>query len=200
LRNRLAYALAALIFGVSLIGYTIAGVSFTQMTGVRLQEIGDAVTAMPRVPVPGQSDIQLPEAGEYTIFYEAPSGQTGSEPPELQIEMKAEDGGVVQIHPTEQRISYEFDRSGVSVHQFQVSRPGRYQVVARYPEGGADTPAVLAFGMGLGSRIEDAVGHGGWWLLWTVGITIAVVIAALTYFGKLGSVPNRVGGADPSPQ
>lgn len=188
MRNRLAYALAAIIFGVSLIGYIDAGVTVSHQ---HLQKIGEAISAMPRASIPGESDVRLPDPGEYTIFYERPSGQTGNDPPEMRIELLTEDGGLVQTRSVEQKTTYEFDSSGVSVQTFHVSRPGVYRVVAAYPEGSGEPPAVLAFGTGLDKQISEAVGTGVRWLLWSAGIAAAVAIAALTYFRQPDPLPSR---------
>jgi hypothetical protein len=188
-KDHLAYTLAALIFGASLIGYTVTGVTFSQ-SYERLEEISEAIAAMPRASLPGESDIYLPDPGEYTIFFEAPSNQTGNASPELRIELLSEDGRLVQTHRAETRISYEFDPSGVSAYTVQISRPGDYRVMAAYPEGSSEPPAVIAFGMGLDRRISEAVVPGVWWLLWSAGIAVAVVIAALTYFRRPDSLPD----------
>lgn len=186
MRDRLAYVLAAAILGASLIGYTVSGGQIFE----RLEEVSEVVKTLPRASIPGESDVHLPDPGEYTIFFERPSGQTGNDPPELRIELSAEDGGSVQTRIAEKRISYDFDPSGVSVHTFQISRPGVYRVVAAYPEGSDETPAVLAFGKGLDAQIGEAVGTGAWWLFWSVGIAVGVAIAALTYFRQPHPSPN----------
>lgn len=190
MRARIAYALAALIFGVSLIGYTATGLTVGQIYE-RLEEISGVVRAMPRAPIPGEADVHLPDPGEYTIFFEAPAGQTGNDPPELRIEVSAEDGGPVQTRSAVTKVSYELELSGVSVRTFQITRPGVYRVVAAYPEGSGESPAVLAFGMGLDRRINDALVPGIWWLVWFAGIAVATTIAALTYFRQPDPLPSR---------
>jgi hypothetical protein len=188
-KDRLAYALAALIFGPSLIGYTVTGNTVSQ-TNERLQEFAEVIRALPRASIPGESDVQLSDGGEYTIFFERSSSQMGTDPPELRIELLGEDGVLVQPRNAEKRINYEFDRWGVSAYTVQISRPGGYRVMASYPEGSDEPPAELVFGMGIDRRISEAVGQGAWWLFWHAGIAVAVVIAALTYFRRPHPLPD----------
>jgi hypothetical protein len=118
--------------------------------GVRaMLSLGDAVA---RVVVPGNAELTLAEAGEYSIWHEYRSVVDGTgfvnEPdlPGLRCALRAPDtGDAVALAPSSASASYSIgSRAGVLVWRFRAERPGTYALSCRYAAGQAGPNAVLA--------------------------------------------------------
>lgn len=117
-----------------------------------------------RFVAPGSADLDLQEAGEYTIFYENQSYlngrlySTAEQIPGLQIMVTEKTTGrSPAINPSLSGSSYSMgSRSGRSIMAFDVEQPGIYQINASYSKGtGPDV--VLAVGHEFAERLFSRV-------------------------------------------
>ncbi|NPV62114.1 MAG: hypothetical protein HPY61_05690 [Methanotrichaceae archaeon] len=138
------YALAALII--------IAGTAMSFQ--LLMSGLGSITEGLTQVIVPGESSLDLPAAGEYTIFYESLSAaegriySTGDDISGLEIRIiNKTEGFLVPTYPPFSQMSYDLGgRSGQSVLAFQIDQPGEYLLSASYPPGSEGPDAVLAVG------------------------------------------------------
>ena len=129
-----------------------------------------------QIVAPGTSDVNLKEAGEYTIFYENQSyvdGRffyTGDNIPGLQIKViEKSTGNKLSTYSSPGSLTYSMgSRFGRAILAFRVSRPGIYQLSAYYPSDHEGHQVVLA------------VGHG-----FIEGILSTVTISLAAFFGSL---------------
>jgi hypothetical protein len=129
------------------------------------------------VTVPGENLLELPSAGNYTIFYEYRSAignrlYSGSpdEIPELTCKLSTEEGRSVDLIPKVggARYSSMGGPAGVSLFQFKVHDKGRYALNCYYEDGRAEPDVVLAVSGGF------TVGT-----LRTMGITALILLVAM---------------------
>ncbi len=148
--SRWYYVLAALIF--------IAGEAvFFSYIFSNLGGIGEGLT---QVVVPGNSDLNLSEAGKYTVFYENESSvngriySTGQDISGLQVEIKNKSTGFkVPLHSPQGSTTYSIGgRTGRSILEFDIVQSGFYELSGWYPNG-AGPEVVLAVGKGLFDNI-----------------------------------------------
>jgi len=170
------YVLAAAIF---IAGAAVAGM----LLYTRLQSLA---SELPQFVVPGSVEIDLAEAGTYTIFHERVSvvdGRyyTADDVSDLAVtlESQATGAGIALAAPA-LTTSYEFGgRSGVSILSFEIGKPGRYRLAAAYGGGQQGPAVVLTVGHGfmreLTMMILSVMGIG----FGTAGIAIAIAIATL---------------------
>jgi hypothetical protein len=136
-------------------GAAIIAAGFAGFVVVLLQGILGLSDSLVVIMVPGEKEMDFPKAGTCTVFHEYasmvggrvysnPSGLTG-----LICEARPLDGGsAVPLQASSVSSSYTLgDRHGVSIGKFDIDRPGTWVVSARYPDGAAGPPAVLAAGM-----------------------------------------------------
>lgn len=105
-----------------------------------------------QVVVPGRNDIRLSEAGKYTIFYEHKSVvensvySTSEDIPGIQVVLTTEDAGTeIPLSKRSMSSSYTIGgRSGVSLFDFTIDRPGTYEIAASYPSSIHGPQIVLA--------------------------------------------------------
>lgn len=195
--SRWWYALAAVLLGISVPGFTVADMSFLQRWPQAMQEFSDHIAAMCRVAaVPGASEIVLQEPGEYFVFLEGLTDEQKeqSDPPGLDVVLETAAGERVPMNSVWRRTTYTLVHSGISVWSFQVTAPGPYRVIIADPAGSAETHWVLAFGRDLKSRILQLLAAGAWPLVWMAGIAAAVVIAAVTYFRRRDTAASATAG------
>lgn len=145
------YALAALII--------IAGMAMSFQ--LLMSGLGSITEGLTQVIVPGESSLDLPAAGEYTIFYESRSAaegriySTGDDVSGLEIKIiNKTEGFLVPTYPPFSQMSYDLGgRSGQSVLAFQIDQPGEYLLSASYPPGSEGPDAVLAVGQAFFSNL-----------------------------------------------
>ncbi len=135
-------AIASLVMGIGAEGFFTLVKDFDSDTGAVLQ----------RVVVPGSGELDLSEAGEYTIFYEYRSEvngveyHTGSNLPEMDCSLTAGETEVL-VSPSYTHANYQFDfkdRAGVAVMQFEIDQPGTYTLACAYTDGSERPEIVLA--------------------------------------------------------
>jgi ABC-type transport system involved in multi-copper enzyme maturation permease subunit len=146
-------SILVLIVGFSIFGWWLFS-SISTMAGGLIQ-----------VAAPGTADLNLQEAGEYTIFYENQSFVNGSfystrdNIAGLQIEIIEKSSGIrLPAYSPPGRFTYCFgSRSGQSILAFQISHPGSYQLNAFYLPDYQGPKVVLAIGHNLTERIVATV-------------------------------------------
>ena len=127
-----------------------------------LSSIPEKLTQM---EAPGTSEMTFAEPGSYTIFYEHRSMiggrvyDTGGNLSGLQCTVVSkETGAPVSLTQPSGRTSYTLgNRAGRSVLEFNIDRPGLYQVSATYPDVGDGQRVVLAVGQGVAGIITATV-------------------------------------------
>lgn len=148
------YGLAVLII---VVGFSIFAWSI-------YSSFSDMGSELSQVVMPGGSDLDLKEPGEYTVFYENQTYvngkfySTGAQIPGLQIRVSEKaTGRELSTYPTPGGFTYSFGgRFGQSITTFRVERPGIYQINAFYPSG-KGPEVVLAVGRGFAEGIFSSV-------------------------------------------
>lgn len=126
------------------------GVLFdAQFLLTRIQGLG---ADMRQVVVPGSTNLDLAEPGEYTIFHERRSvvdGQlyTSFDISGLRVSVVGPDGAPVSLNQPAMTSRYTFNgREAFSIFTFRVERPGTYRLTAAYADGRTQPQAVLSVG------------------------------------------------------
>ena len=174
------YVLAALVLAAGLAGaavFVVRGIS----------DVTDFMESWTQMVVPGQHELTLAEAGEYTVYHEYRSSIEGKvysmeqgSLPGLECTLLSKASGE-QIPLSEATVhsTYSFgSRSGVSVFDFEVSSPGTYVFSAQYSEGQEGPEAVMAVGQGIVKEILVAI--FGALVSFFVGIGVAIAITVIT--------------------
>lgn len=179
--SRAWYVVAAVIF----FGAVAGGIGFL------LSGLGSLGAGLVQVVVPGSADLDLKEAGTYTVFHEYASQADGrvlmsSDITGLRVTVRPIGGGRdIAVTPPSGRTRYSLGgRSGRSVLAFAIETPGMYRLSAQYDDGRREPQAVLAVGSGFA---------GG--LLTTIIATLAIVFAGLTTAIILTGVSGPGAGA-----
>jgi hypothetical protein len=160
------YALAAMVF--------LAGLGFFVL--MLWKGLTGTMSKLQQVVAPGKAEITLSESGDYTIFYEHESVignrvySTGEDVSGLECVLVSKPLGTpVELSRSTVDATYSFGgRSGKSVFDFHIDRPGVYELASRYPPGREGPVIVLA------------VGHGV-----TMGILTTVFAALGIFFGSI---------------
>lgn len=148
--SRWYFVLAA---GIFLAGIVIAALVIgSSAEGFFKDFDADMGKVMQRVIVPGSGELDLSEAGSYTIFYEYRSEvngvkyQTGSNLPDMNCSLTAGETEVM-ILPSVSQAHYHFDlqdRAGIAVMKFEIEQPGTYTLACEYTDGSERPEIVLA--------------------------------------------------------
>jgi len=149
-----------------------------------LSEITDKLTQM---EAPGTAEMTFSEAGKYTIFYERRSVingkvyDTGDKLSGLWCTVVSkETGEPVQLTQSSVNTRYTFgDRSGVSVLDFNIEKPGVYEVSAKYPDNPNGQKVALAVGTGVTGKIVGTALGGVAVMLGS--FALAILIGVLTF-------------------
>lgn len=151
-----------------------------------LSGIGDGMT---RGVVPGSIMLDLADAGTYTIFHESEAvidGRVYSSDhiDGLRVAVSDEGGGSpVTVKAAGASTRYSLSgHTGVSVLAFDIARPGRYRLTARYDGGKTEPVAVLAVGQGFVGRLIGTI--FGAVAAAFAGVIIGLVIALITFFQR----------------
>lgn len=163
----------------------VAGVSLFVFLLIR--GIGGITDKLVQMEAPGTAEMTFQETGTYTVFYERQSVMggrvynTGQNLQGLWVNVVSkETGDQAPITQSSTRTTYTIGgRSGVSVLEFNVDRPGVYQISAAYRDNRAGQPVVLAIGHGVAGRIVGTV-LGGLGALFG-SILLAAIIFAVTF-------------------
>jgi hypothetical protein len=138
------YGLAMLIIVIGFLGF--AGLIYSGVSNIE--------SGLVQIKAPGNTDLDLKEPGEYTLFYENRSYfngtiyNTGEQIPELQISVvEKASGQTLATYPASGSTYSMGSRTGRSVMSFNVEKTGIYWINASYPrEPGPEV--VLALGRG----------------------------------------------------
>ena len=173
-RNRRDLVLPLLIVtaGLLIFGWTI----FSSISGIGEELI--------QVIAPGTMDLDLEEAGDYTIFYENVSffenrlystGETFPSGLEINI-VDLSSGERVDLQPPMGSSTYSIGgRSGRSIATFKVDHPGTYRMTTQYSPGSEGPEVVLAVGHEFMMKIISAI------LISFAAFFGSIVVAALVF-------------------
>lgn len=153
-RRELSLAVLVILAGIFVFGWTI----FSGISGIDEELV--------QVIAPGNADLYLEEAGDYTIFYENmtffenelySTGRTF--PSGLEIEVvDLSSGEKADLRPPTGSSTYTIGgRSGRSIATFKVDHPGIYRMTTRYSPGREGPEVVLAVGHEFMMRIFSAM-------------------------------------------
>lgn len=151
--SRWYYALGAAI--------VIVGIAYSAT--FLIAGLGKMVGELQQIPAPGDSDLLLPQAGEYVVFYEGKTTfqgrvyTTGESMPGLEIEIvnKTTGSRVASFLPSVSSSYSIMGRSGESLVAFRIDQPGIYELRSSYPESATGPQVVLAVGHDiLGSMLS----------------------------------------------
>lgn len=178
--GRWYYGLAVLV--------AVAGIALSIST--MISAISSLGSEMQQIVVPGESDLQLIDVGEYTVFYENQTVvdgriySTDENISGLRIEVKNKTTGIkVASYSPKGSFSYSFgDRTGRSVLAFNIEQPGIYQLSAEYPEGTNGPQVVLAVGHGLAGSLVSGIMLP--MMLFFGSIAAAAIIVIVTYLKR----------------
>jgi hypothetical protein len=179
------FSILVLIVGFSIFGWWLFS-SISNIAGGLIQ-----------VVTPGIADLNLQEAGEYTIFYENQSFvngiyySTSENIVGLQIEIvEKSTGNRLATYPPPGSFTYSFgSRSGRSILAFQISHPGRYQLNTFYSVDHQGPQVVLAIGRGLMERIASTVVVSV--VLFFGSIILSAVLAIIIYRKRQEALNQR---------
>lgn len=168
----------------------IIGLGVTLFFLITIKGISGIPDKLTQMEAPGMSEMTFSVAGKYTIFYEHQSVlngkvyDTGENLSGLwcNVISKETNSPVALTQPSVSTTYTVGNRSGVSVLEFTIERPGVYQVSAKYPEKPDGHKVVLALGHGVASTITATV-VGALSALFG-SIALAVVIAIIIFMKR----------------
>jgi hypothetical protein len=172
--SRWYYALAGAVI--------VAGAAYFGIT------IWKGVSSIPsklqQVVAPGKAQLKLGMPGDYTIYYESQSVignrvySTGQDVPGLECTLVSKTTGApVALSRSTVDSTYSFGgRSGRSVFDFHIDRPGAYEFTSGYPEGRQGEEVVLAVGQGVAMGIVKMVFQALGILFGSIALTIAIAL------------------------
>ncbi|MFB3922884.1 MAG: hypothetical protein ACE145_14260 [Terriglobia bacterium] len=156
--SRFYYALAGAIF---VAGWVLFGIFL-------YRNISKLPEKLQQLVVPGKTDITLAKAGTYTIYHEYRS-TIGSRVysnrryiPGLQCRVRSvATGSEIPVSDALASSNYSYgSRAGVSLFDFEIDRPGIYEISGGYEDTGEGPPVVLAIGQGIVREILFTVFGG----------------------------------------
>lgn len=177
--NRNDVSPAAWYYGLAVL---IIVIGFAAFAGFMYQGISNMQNDLLQMKAPGAAELNLSEAGEYTIFYENKSYLDGTvynteeEMPNLHVSLKEmATGNDLALHASNESLTYNIgDRSGRSIMAFEVARPGIYQLDASY-SGGEGPQVVLAIGKGMAEGMLSSIIFSIAALISSIAIAAAIV-------------------------
>lgn len=188
--TRLYYALAALVFVAGWVLFALF--LFKNLSGLS--------SKLQQVVVPGKAELNLAQAGTYTIYYEYESVvgsklySTGRSLSGLECAVTAKATGAnVPVSSTTVSSHYSLgSRSGFGVFDFTIDRPGIYVLSAQYAEGHEGPEVVLAVGQGFTTGILTTVFGGLAIVFGSMGLAVALAIyTALKRYQAQKRAPDR---------
>ena len=149
-----------------------------------ISRIGENLT---QVVVPGKSQLALPKPGKYTIFHEHQSVvgnkvySTSQELSGLECSLVSKTtGDEIVLLPSAMNSTYSMgSRSGVSIFDFQIERPGAYELSAQYSGDQEGPEVVLAVGQGFAADIFKTVFGALGILFGSIGLAVAIIVITL---------------------
>ena len=138
------------------------------------------VDDLQRVPIPGQGEVTLAEAGGYTVYYEADGVAESGEIPEATVSLArveaGDDSAGVALESYDGSFTYDVSgHEGQAVLTFTVDEPGTYLLAASdVSEAGGTLAVGRSLTGGMGGRIALAG------LVAVLGIAGGVLIVIVT--------------------
>ena len=176
-RKWYAGALLLVLAGVALAGLSV----YSQLTGLAAH--------VPQIVVPGRADLTLSRPGTYTIYLEREAVVNGrlyttdDAIAGLRVQITSVSGGAVEMSTPSVSSNYAISgRAGEAVLAFTIAEPGRYQLVASYPDGRAEPQGVVAVGLGVPERIFTAILQA--MAFAGIGFVLGVVVAVVTFLRR----------------
>lgn len=174
-------------YGLAVLVAIIGTVFFAVFLFKSLSGLADGLI---QVVVPGESDIVLTGPGNYTVFYEHQSVvgnkiySTGEHLSGLQCFLiEKSTGSEIALPPASVGSSYSIGgRSGKSVLEFNIDKPGSYEFSAWYPEGQKGPEVVLAIGHNFTFKLMGTI-FGGI-AIFLSSVVIAVAITIITFLKR----------------
>jgi hypothetical protein len=172
--GRWYYGLAAVVF---ISGWVLFGLFlYRNLSGIS--------SKLQQVVVPGKTELSLNRPGSYTIYYEQESVvgskvySTSRSLSGLECTVTAKaTGEEVALSRTAVSSRYSVGgRSGYSVFDFKIDRPGIYEIAAQYPEGQEGPEAVLAVGQGFTMGVLTTVFGGLAIVFGSIGLGVAIAV------------------------
>ena len=172
--GRWYYGLAAAVF---ISGWVLFGLFlYRNLSGIS--------SKLQQVVVPGKTQLSLNRPGSYTIYYEQESVvgskvySTSRSLSGLECTVTAKATGE-EVALSRAAVSARYSvggRSGYSVFDFKIDRPGIYEIAAQYPEGQEGPEAVLAVGQGFTMRVLTTVFGGLAIVFGSIGLAVAIAV------------------------
>jgi len=172
--GRWYYGLAAVVF---ISGWVLFGLFlYRNLSGIS--------SKLQQVVVPGKTELSLNRPGSYTIYYEQESVvgskvySTSRSLSGLECTVTAKATGE-EVALSRAAVSARYSvggRSGYSVFDFKIDRPGIYEIAAQYPEGQEGPEAVLAVGQGFTMRVLTTVFGGLAIVFGSIGLAVAIAV------------------------
>ena len=132
---------------------------------VRIYGISSGLT---QVKIPGAAELTLSDSGGYTVFLEKQSTLSGQIFDVSALNCKLankETAEELPLVPATSNSNYNINgRSGVSILEFNLDKPGVYRFSAVYPAGQSGPTAVLAIGHGFLTQLFVTI-FGGFVIL-----------------------------------
>jgi hypothetical protein len=159
-----------------------------------------------QVVAPGRAELTLSTSGDYTIFYEYRSVignrvySTGEDVPGLECTLTSKAiGATVPLKDSTLNSNYTFGgRSGRSVFDFYIDRPGTYELTSSYREGRKGEEVVLAVGPGdIAMKMVKMAFLAVGILLGSIVLTIAIVL--ITAIKRHNAAKRRQTSSGPPP-
>jgi hypothetical protein len=142
------------------------------------------LSAGPQIVVPGSREIDLDEPGHYTVFHEYNSVVDGKVyrsagvAPALACSLRSvATGQVIELAPASMNSRYSMgSRAGVSVFEFDLAAPGRYEFSGRYDDDARGPEVVFAVSRGFVWRLLMVIFGSIGILFASVGAAIAIAV------------------------
>ena len=146
-----------------------------------LTRIGENLT---QVVVPGKSRLTLSKPGKYTIFYEYRSVvgnkvySTSQDLSSLECSLVSMDTREeIALSPSMMDSRYSLgSRAAVSIFDFQIERPGDYELSAQYSGEQEGPEVVLAIGEGFAEDIFKTVAGGLGILFGSIALGVGTIL------------------------
>jgi len=139
-----------------------------------------------RVVIPGNTVLVLDKPGDYTIYHEKKSTVDGRYYASdtvngLSLALTADaTGAPVKLVEPRNAIGYTVgNRSGTSIYDFTIDRPGRYRLATNLADGSNNPKAVLAIAQGMFGALTSAIGGALSIVFAGLGVAGAIVVAVL---------------------
>lgn len=174
-------------YGLAILVFIIGGLLFAWFLFRNLNGLAERLT---QVIAPGKTDITLSEPGKYTVFYEYQSVvgnrvySTGENLSGLECTLVSKTtDSPIKLSRSSMNSTYSIGgRSGVSILEFTIEKPGLYELSGSYSEGREGPEVVLAIGHGFMGKLLGTILGG--LSIFFVSAAIGVTITVMTFLKR----------------